>query len=51
MDRNQTPIYTGDIAAENIDPAKEYTTENQELVFTDAQHAIWADLFAGVYQP
>jgi hypothetical protein len=28
MDKNQTPtMYTGDIAAEDIDPTKEYTTE------------------------
>ena len=52
MDKNQTPtMYTGDIAAEDIDPTKEYTTENQELVFSDDQHAIWADLFAGIHQP
>lgn len=52
MDKNQSStIYTGDIAAENIDPNKEYTTENQELVFSEDQHAIWADLFTGIYQP
>ncbi len=45
------PVYTGDIAAEHIDPAREYTAENQEIVFSDEQHAIWADLFAGIYQP
>jgi phenylalanine-4-hydroxylase len=52
MDKNQTPpIYTGDIVAEDIDPNKEYTTENQEVVFSDEQHAIWKDLFAGIHQP
>lgn len=51
MDRNQTPIYTGDIAAEHIDPTKEYTTENQEISFSSEQHAIWADLYAGIHQP
>ena len=52
MDKNQTPpIYTGDIVAEHLDPNKEYTTENQEVVFSDEQHAIWADLFAGIHQP
>lgn len=52
MDKNQTPpVYTGDIVAENVDPNKEYTTENQEVAFSDGQHAIWADLFAGVHQP
>ncbi|HKJ38344.1 MAG TPA: hypothetical protein VJ972_06185 [Anaerolineales bacterium] len=52
MDKNQSStIYTGDIAAQDIDPNKEYTTENQELVFSEEQHAIWADLFAGIHQP
>ena len=47
----KTPAYTGDIARETIDPSQEYTTETQEISFTDEQHAIWADLFAGIYQP
>lgn len=52
MDKNQSStIYTGDIAAEQIDPNKEYTAENQEIAFSDNQHAIWADLFRGVHQP
>lgn len=51
MDRNQTPIYTGDIAAEQIDPTREYSAENQEINFTADQHAIWADLFDGIHQP
>lgn len=44
-------MYTGDIAAEHIDPTKEYTTENQEINFSNEQHAIWADLYAGIHQP
>jgi phenylalanine-4-hydroxylase len=52
MDKNQTPpIYTGDIVADDIEPNKEYTVENQEVVFSDEQHAIWADLFAGIHRP
>lgn len=51
MDRNQTPIYTGDIAAEQIDPTREYTAETQEISFSAEQHAIWADLYAGIHQP
>lgn len=52
MDKNQnSTVYTGDIADEHFDPTKEYTTENQELVFSDEQHAIWADLFAGIHRP
>ena len=52
MARNQNvPTYTGDIAEQHNDPAHEYTAENQELVFSDEQHAIWAELFAGVHQP
>lgn len=45
------PTYTGDIAAQNIDPSREYSAENQEIQFSSEQHAIWADLFAGIYQP
>jgi phenylalanine-4-hydroxylase len=52
MTMNQNPTsYTGDIAPQNIDPAREYSTENQEIDFTGEQHAIWADLFAGIHQP
>jgi len=52
MTTNQNPpIYTGDIAGQHIDPAREYSTENQEIDFSAEQHAIWADLYAGVHQP
>jgi phenylalanine-4-hydroxylase len=52
MDKNQNPtVYTGDIAEQPIDPSQEYTAENQELVFSEEQHAIWADLFAGIHRP
>lgn len=52
MSTNQnSPTYTGDIAAQQIDPAREYSSENQEIAFSEEQHAIWADLFAGVHQP
>jgi len=50
MDKNQTPTYTGDIAGQKIDPSREYTAESQELVFSADQHAIWADLFAGIHR-
>jgi len=51
MNKNQNPIiYTGDIAEQHIDPAREYTAENQEIVFSEEQHAIWADLFAGIHR-
>jgi phenylalanine-4-hydroxylase len=51
MATNQdTPIYTGDIAEEQLDPSREYTTESQEISFSAEQHAIWADLFAGVHR-
>jgi len=45
------PLYTGDIAEQRLDPSREYTAETQEIIFSPAQHAIWADLFAGVHQP
>jgi phenylalanine-4-hydroxylase len=51
MTMNQkSPAYTGDIAAQQIDPAREYSTENQEIDFSSDQHAIWADLFAGIHK-
>jgi phenylalanine-4-hydroxylase len=52
MDKdNNLPFYTGDIAAQHLDPAREYTAETQEIDFTAGQHAIWADLFAGIHRP
>jgi len=45
------PLYTGDIAKENINPAFEYTSVAQEITFTAEEHAIWADLYAGIHQP
>jgi phenylalanine-4-hydroxylase len=52
MTTNQNPpTYTGDIAEQQIDPAREYSTENQEIAFSEEQHAIWADLFTGIHQP
>jgi phenylalanine-4-hydroxylase len=52
MTTNQDPpAYTGDIAEQHIDPSQEYSTENQEIVFSEEQHTIWADLFAGIHQP
>ncbi len=52
MATNQaSTMYTGDIAEQHIDPSKEYTTESQEINFSVEQHAIWADLYAGVHQP
>jgi phenylalanine-4-hydroxylase len=52
MNTNQKPpTYTGDIAEQHIDPAREYSTINKEIVFSEEQHAIWADLFAGIHRP
>lgn len=51
MTTNQdSPIYTGDIAGQRIDPAREYSAENQEINFSPEQHAIWADLYTGVHR-
>ncbi|MBI2758125.1 MAG: hypothetical protein HYX49_05555 [Chloroflexi bacterium] len=49
--KQEAPIYTGDIAEQHLDPAREYTVQTQEIAFTDEQHAVWADLFAGIHQP
>lgn len=52
MDKNQNPsLYTGDIAEEHLDPGREYTAESQEITFSEDQHAIWADLYAGIHRP
>lgn len=52
MTTNQkVPSYTGDIAQQHLDPSKEYSTQNQEIAFSEEQHTIWADLFAGIHQP
>ena len=51
MTNQNSTVFTGDIADEHFDPTKEYTTENQEIVFSGEQHAIWADLFAGIHLP
>ncbi len=51
MTTNQKPpAYTGDIAAQHIDPSQEYSADRQEIDFSSEQHAIWADLFAGVHK-
>ena len=51
MNKTQTaPVYTGDIAAEHLDPSREYSAETQEISFSEEQHAIWTDLFAGIYR-
>lgn len=47
----KTPVYTGDIVEEHLDPSREYTAENQEIIFSEEQHAIWADLFTRIHQP
>jgi phenylalanine-4-hydroxylase len=51
MTKNQNPpTYTGDIAEQHVDLSQEYSTKNQEIVFSDEQNAIWAELFNGVHQ-
>jgi len=47
----KNPRYTGDIATELSNREQEYTAVTQEITFSPEQHAIWADLFAGIYQP
>ncbi|HUH98646.1 MAG TPA: hypothetical protein VLZ89_14880 [Anaerolineales bacterium] len=52
MTENQDPpVYTGDIAEQHLEGGQEYTAETQEITFTAEQHAVWADLFAGIHQP
>lgn len=42
---------TGEIQTDLRNASEEYTAANQEVQFSEEQHAIWADLFSGVYQP
>lgn len=49
--KQNPPTYTGDIAEQHVDSPREYSTENQEIAFSEEQHSIWADLFAGIHQP
>jgi phenylalanine-4-hydroxylase len=52
MEKNpKQAVYTGDIASQQRSRSEEYTLETQEIAFTAEQHAIWADLFAGIHQP
>ena len=52
MNTNQKQgINTGDILEAGLNRAREYTLEDQEISFSDDQHAIWADLFAGIQRP
>ncbi len=43
--------YTGDIASQPAGTVREYTAETQEIDFSPEQHAVWADLYAGIHQP
>ncbi len=48
----QPSLNTGDISlAAGQATGREYTAETQEIAFTADQHAIWADLFAGIHRP
>ena len=51
MNETLTAIYTGDIADEILIREQEYTWDNQEIVFSPEQHAIWAHLYTGIDQP
>src|SRR5512140_1582349 len=52
MNTNQKQaINTGDIVEAGLNRAREYTLEDQEISFSDEQHAIWQDLFAGIQRP
>ena len=49
--RSQPARYTGDIDKTTLEPASEYSQDTQEIDFNGEQHAIWADLYAGIHQP
>ena len=46
-----TSTYTGEIQDDGSNRGAEYDQSNQEVVFTDEQHSIWAALYAGIDQP
>ena len=46
-----TTRYTGDIGETTLNREQEYTADTQEILFSEEQHAIWAELFSGVYRP
>jgi len=43
--------YTGEIADDGKGARPEYGEAEQEVVFSEEQHAIWAALFSGIQQP
>jgi len=43
--------YSGEIVEQYHPPEKEYSPANQEIKFSEDQHAIWAELFSGIHQP
>lgn len=43
--------FTGDIGDKVLNREQEYTSATQEITFTPQQHAIWADLYAGIARP
>ncbi|HTX92716.1 MAG TPA: hypothetical protein VMC09_16005 [Anaerolineales bacterium] len=47
----QQTMNTGDILDQGRDRSREYTAETQEISFTPEQHAVWAELFAGIHRP
>ena len=52
MNTNQNQVVnTGDIIDAGRNQAEEYSLETQEISFSDEQHAIWEDLFAGIQRP
>ena len=44
-------VYTGDIATDLRTREEEYTHDTQEIIFSQEQHAIWADLYGSIHQP
>lgn len=50
-EQGNTAVFTGDIVDDARNREREYTAETQEIEFTAEQHAIWADLFAGIHRP
>lgn len=50
-DKKKAQAYTGEIAAQAVDPPREYSSAEQEISFGAEKHAIWTELYDGIFQP
>ncbi len=51
MNKTRKPMYTGDITTDIRNREIEYSSDDQEIDFSEEEHAIWTHLFSGIHQP